>query len=130
MASSSSTSSQQHVGLFGQASKFVSSMLGNGKKPKTEPVKSIALAAAAAKKVSSIQPCRGYVIERLYSNRKRLIRKLHVSERWRPGVSLRCNERLKRRRPVLQNKNVNRRRTQIGVSGSVRRIRINGPLRV
>ncbi|KAF7791879.1 hypothetical protein EIP86_002903 [Pleurotus ostreatoroseus] len=49
MASTSSSSSQP-VGLFGQASRFVNSMLGNGKKAKPEPVKSIALAAAAAKK--------------------------------------------------------------------------------
>jgi hypothetical protein len=47
----SSESSQG--GIFHQASKFVSSVLGSGKKGKNtpDPVKSIQLAAAAAKKV-------------------------------------------------------------------------------
>ncbi|TFY81947.1 hypothetical protein EWM64_g2063 [Hericium alpestre] len=54
LASSSGSSSQ--MGFFGQASKLVSSMLGGGKKVKAEPkvkgepVKSIQLAAAVAKK--------------------------------------------------------------------------------
>ncbi|KAK7694676.1 hypothetical protein QCA50_001864 [Cerrena zonata] len=43
----SGSSSQSQLGFFGQASKFVSSYLG---KKKGEPVKSIQLAAAAAKK--------------------------------------------------------------------------------
>ncbi|TFY62969.1 hypothetical protein EVJ58_g3521 [Rhodofomes roseus] len=46
MASTASSSQQSQVGLFGQASKFVSSMLGGSKKP----VKSLQLAAQAAKK--------------------------------------------------------------------------------
>lgn len=50
MASTASSSQQSQVGLFGQASKFVSSMLGGSKK-KPEPVKSLQLAAQAAKKV-------------------------------------------------------------------------------
>ena len=48
---SSSGESSQPVGFFGQATKLVSSMLGVSKKTKTEPPKSIQLAAAAAKKV-------------------------------------------------------------------------------
>ncbi|KAF8274081.1 hypothetical protein EI94DRAFT_1714691 [Lactarius quietus] len=49
MASSSGESSQP-VGFFGHATKLVTSMLGVSKKMKTEPPKSIQLAAAAAKK--------------------------------------------------------------------------------
>jgi len=48
---SSSGDSSQPVGFFGHATKLVSSMLGVSKKTKTEPPKSIQLAAAAAKKV-------------------------------------------------------------------------------
>ena len=49
---SSASSSQSHLGILGHASKFVSSVLGGGKKAKPE-VKSLQLAAAAAKKVCS-----------------------------------------------------------------------------
>ena len=50
---SSGDESSQPTGFFGQASKLVSSMLGVNKKDKG-PVKSIQLAAAAAKKVSIV----------------------------------------------------------------------------
>ncbi|GBE83919.1 predicted protein [Sparassis crispa] len=49
-SSTSASSSQSQMGFFGNASKFVSSMLGGSKKPKPEPVKSLQLAAVAAKK--------------------------------------------------------------------------------
>lgn len=49
---STASSSQSQVGFFGQASRLVNSMLGGSKKSKPEPVKSLQLAAAAAKKVS------------------------------------------------------------------------------
>ncbi|CCM02151.1 uncharacterized protein FIBRA_04229 [Fibroporia radiculosa] len=49
MASTASSQSQP-VGFFGQASKLVSSVLGSTKKVKGEPVKSLQLAAQAAKK--------------------------------------------------------------------------------
>jgi hypothetical protein len=56
MASSESSNSQP-VGFLGQATKFMSSMLGTGKKTKPSgPVKSLQLAAAAAKKVMIILP--------------------------------------------------------------------------
>ncbi|KZT70010.1 hypothetical protein DAEQUDRAFT_690017 [Daedalea quercina L-15889] len=48
-ASTASSLQQSQAGLFGQATKFVNSMLGGGKK-KPEPVKSLQLAAQAAKK--------------------------------------------------------------------------------
>lgn len=50
MASTASSSQQSQLGFFGQASKLVSSVLGGSKKSKPE-VKSLQLAAAAAKKV-------------------------------------------------------------------------------
>ncbi|KAF7310904.1 INCENP-ARK-bind domain-containing protein [Mycena chlorophos] len=49
MSFASTNSSQSQVGFFGQATKLVSSMLGSSKKGKPE-VKSLQLAAAAAKK--------------------------------------------------------------------------------
>lgn len=49
---SSSGESSQPVGFFGHATKLVSNMLGVSKKIKTEPPKSIQLAAAVAKKVA------------------------------------------------------------------------------
>ncbi|KIM65488.1 hypothetical protein SCLCIDRAFT_1212216 [Scleroderma citrinum Foug A] len=45
-------SSQSEIGFFGQATKLVTNMLGGGKKAKLE-VKSLQLAAAAAKKPSA-----------------------------------------------------------------------------
>ena len=50
MASTTSSQSNSNLGIFGQASKLVSSVFGGGKKVKPE-VKSLQLAAAAAKKV-------------------------------------------------------------------------------
>ena len=52
---SSSGESSQPVGFFGHATKLVTSMLGVSKKIKTEPPKSIQLAAAAARKVTFSQ---------------------------------------------------------------------------
>ncbi|KAI0639365.1 hypothetical protein C8Q77DRAFT_1152348 [Trametes polyzona] len=49
MASTASSSQQSNIGMFGQASRLVSSLLGGSKKTKPE-VKSLQLAAAAAKK--------------------------------------------------------------------------------
>lgn len=51
----STSSSQSQLGFLGQAGRLVTSVWGGNKakaKTKTEPVKSIARAAAAAKKVS------------------------------------------------------------------------------
>jgi hypothetical protein len=47
---SSASSSQSNLGIFGHASKFMINVLGGAKKLKPE-VKSLQLAAAAAKKV-------------------------------------------------------------------------------
>ena len=47
---STALSSQSEIGFFGQATRLVTNMLGGGKKAKLE-VKSLQLAAAAAKKV-------------------------------------------------------------------------------
>ncbi|EMD32287.1 hypothetical protein CERSUDRAFT_119010 [Gelatoporia subvermispora B] len=47
---STTSSSQSQMGFFGQASKLVNSVLGGSKKGKAEPVKSLQLAAAVAKK--------------------------------------------------------------------------------
>lgn len=52
-ASTASSSQQSQAGFIGQATKFVSSMLGGSKK-KAEPVKSLQLAAQAAKKVCNM----------------------------------------------------------------------------
>lgn len=52
MVSGSTTSSQGNAGFLGQASRFMSSVLGASKsKSKAEPLKSIARAANIAKKV-------------------------------------------------------------------------------
>lgn len=53
MASTASSQSNANLGILGQASKLVSSVFGGGKKTKSE-VKSLQLAAAAAKKVDSL----------------------------------------------------------------------------
>jgi hypothetical protein len=50
---STASSSQSQAGFFSQATKLVNSMLGGGKKTKPE-VKSLQLAAAAAKRVCYI----------------------------------------------------------------------------
>ena len=52
-ASTASSSQQSQAGFFGQATKFMNSMLGGSKK-KPEPVKSLQLAAQAAKKVRNV----------------------------------------------------------------------------
>jgi hypothetical protein len=66
------------MGIFSQASKLVSSVLGGSKKGKPE-VKSLQLAAVAAKKVCT---CISYVYMGAhflrYSNKRRRTRKLHV----------------------------------------------------
>ena len=53
---STGSSSQSQAGFFSQASKLVNSMLGGNKKAKPE-LKSLQLAAAAAKKVGSNDCC-------------------------------------------------------------------------
>ena len=53
---STASSSQSQAGFFSQATKLVNSMLGGGKKAKPE-LKSLQLAAAAAKRVGSSDAC-------------------------------------------------------------------------
>jgi len=53
---STASSSQSEIGFFGQATRLVTNMLGGGKKAKPE-VKSLQLAAAAAKKVCFFECC-------------------------------------------------------------------------
>jgi hypothetical protein len=48
------TSTSQGGGFFGQASKLMGSVFGGGKKVKQEPIQSLQLAAAAAKKVTRL----------------------------------------------------------------------------
>ena len=50
---STASSSQSQQGFLGQASRMFNSVLGVSKKAKPEPVKSLQLAAAAAKKVKA-----------------------------------------------------------------------------
>lgn len=54
--STSSTSSQQ-LGFFGQATKLIGNMMGSGKKGKPEVQKVLQKAAIAAKKVSRSLKC-------------------------------------------------------------------------
>ena len=53
---STTSSSQSEIEFFGQATRLVTNMLGGGKKAKPE-VKSLQLAAAAAKKVCFFDCC-------------------------------------------------------------------------
>lgn len=53
-SSSQSTNGSSQLGFFSTATKLVSSVLGASKKGKAEPVKSIQLAAVAAKKVGDM----------------------------------------------------------------------------
>lgn len=77
-----SMASSQH-GFFSAASKLVSSVLGTGKKTKTEPLKSIQLAAAAAKKVSFSSQLLKIIVLNVTSNSKRPRERQRGSRIWR-----------------------------------------------
>ncbi|KAI9460593.1 hypothetical protein BJY52DRAFT_1168607 [Lactarius psammicola] len=78
---SSSGESSQPVGFFGQATKLVSSMLGVSKKTKTEPPKSIQLAAAVAKKQQEEQDRKAARLKDMEARRQAVLQKKVEEER-------------------------------------------------
>jgi hypothetical protein len=101
----SSESSQG--GIFHQASKFVSNVLGTSKKGKTpDPVKSLQLAAAAAKKVRAIvlKSFRNDGNIQIYSKRKMRIGRLRGLKKWRSDVNRWQKRRQKKIEPVYSRK--------------------------
>ncbi|KAI0275078.1 hypothetical protein BC834DRAFT_850899 [Gloeopeniophorella convolvens] len=72
---SSSGESSQAVGFFGHATKLVSTMLGVNKKNKTEPPKSLQLAAAVAKKQQEEQDRKATRLKEMEARRQAVLQK-------------------------------------------------------
>ena len=111
------------MGLFGQASRLVSTMFGANKKGK-EPIKSITLATAAAKKVSPRQQPFDDDAHQFshYSNKERQRRKPRGSKRWSTDDNSLSSERLMKRKHVSRRKSARPRRTPSDGSVNARSI--------
>ncbi|TBU65034.1 hypothetical protein BD310DRAFT_838757 [Dichomitus squalens] len=79
----STASSQSNLGLFGQASKLVSSVFGGGAKKAKPEVKSLQLAAAAAKKQQEEQEKKAHRLKEMEARRQQAIQRKAEEEKAR-----------------------------------------------
>ncbi|KAF7320348.1 INCENP-ARK-bind domain-containing protein [Mycena kentingensis (nom. inval.)] len=107
MSQASTSSSQSQVGFFGQATKLVNNILGSSKKGKTE-VKSIQLAAAAAKKAQEENEKKANRLKEMENRRQALLQRKAEEEKAKALEEERKlkeeNERRKKEREELTDK--------------------------